>query len=81
MWQICGDTWCSGSKVASIQILLTMLQEHGTAIHDMDDGCFVIERIGIMSQYFMAASPKHPFHCICVMRCLSHLLDVTKVGW
>jgi hypothetical protein len=54
--------------------------ENGTAIQDADDSWFVVERIGIMSQYFMAASPKHPFLYICVMRCLSRLMDVTEVG-
>jgi hypothetical protein len=60
---------------------------NGTAIHgdDIDDhhdpdSWFVVERLGITSQYFMAASPKHPFLYICVMHCLSRLLDVTEVG-
>jgi hypothetical protein len=49
-------------------------------IDDSEDAWFVVERIGVMSQYFMAASPKHPYLYLCVMHCLSRLLEEKNVG-
>jgi hypothetical protein len=46
-----------------------------------DDAFFVVEQIGIMSQYFMAGSPKHPYFYLCVAICLERLLVlVNHVG-
>ena len=54
--------------------------QNGTAITDDDDSFFVIERIGTLSQYFMAASPKHPLIHIAITETLKRILEVTSIG-
>jgi hypothetical protein len=54
--------------------------ENATVITDDTDSWFVVERLGIISQYVMVATPKHPFMDIAVMHCLARLLDVASVG-
>jgi hypothetical protein len=45
-----------------------------------DDSFFVVEDAGVLSQYFMALSPKHPLAYFSVLQTLHRLLDVTNVG-
>jgi hypothetical protein len=52
----------------------------GKIIEDDDDAWFVVERIGIMSQYFMAASPKHPLIHVTLTTLLQRLLEVENIG-
>lgn len=33
---------------------------HGETISDLDESFFVVEHVGVLSQYFFAAAPKHP---------------------
>lgn len=54
--------------------------ENATIINDDDDAWFVVERIGIPSQYFMAASPRHPFMHLLVTVTLRRLMEVQNVG-
>ena len=49
-------------------------------IQDDDDAFFVVEELGVLSQYFMAASPKHPLMYLAVQNTLSRLLEVPHVG-
>lgn len=51
-----------------------------TIINGDDDSFFVVERIGVLSQYFMAASPKHPLLYLCVMQVFHRLMNVEAVG-
>jgi Glycosyltransferase sugar-binding region containing DXD motif len=54
--------------------------ENATAIRDDDEAWFVVERIGIPSQYFMASAPKHPLMHLLVTVTLRRLLEVQNVG-
>ena len=54
--------------------------QNGTSISDDDASFFVIERIGTLSQYFMAASPKHPLIHIAITETLKRILEVTSIG-
>ena len=49
---------------------------NGTAITDSDDAWFVVEQIGVLSQYFMAASPRHPLLHMCVTMTFSRLMNL-----
>lgn len=49
-------------------------------IKDDDDAFFVIEKLGVLSQYFIAASPKHPLMYLAVHLSLNRLLDLDHVG-
>ncbi len=41
----------------------------------------MVERIGVISQYFMASSPNHPFMFIALMQCLYRLVSfVDDIG-
>jgi mannosyltransferase OCH1-like enzyme len=51
-----------------------------TVIKDSDDAWFVIELIGVLSQYFMAALPKHPYVYIAILGLLHRVLDVKEIG-
>ena len=53
---------------------------NGSVIEDTDDAWFVVERIGTLSQYFMASSPKHPLMHLAVTVTLRRLLEVQKIG-
>ena len=52
---------------------------NGTVITDDDDSWFVVEQLGIMSQYFMAASPRHPFIHIALIQLFERLLQVDNI--
>lgn len=45
--------------------------------HNEDDGFFVIEQLGIVSQYFMALSPRHPLMYYAIQ---SALLNIWQAG-
>lgn len=49
-------------------------------IKDDDDAFFVIETLGVLSQYFMAVSPKHPLMYLAIHQSLHRLLAVDHVG-
>jgi hypothetical protein len=51
-----------------------------TIISADDDSFFVVERIGVLSQYFMAASPRHPLLYLSVLQVFHRLLEVDSVG-
>lgn len=51
-----------------------------TIISSNDDGFFVVERIGVLSQYFMATSPRHPLMFMAVQQAFSRLLDTNSIG-
>lgn len=52
---------------------------NGSVIQDDDDSWFVVEALGILSQYFMAASPRHPFIHIALMQLFERLLQVDNI--
>ena len=52
---------------------------NGDVIQDDDDSWFVVESLGIMSQYFMAASPRHPFIHIALIQLFERLLQVDNI--
>jgi hypothetical protein len=54
--------------------------ENGTVISDDDEAWFVVERIEIPSQYFMASAPQHPLMYLLVTVTLRRLLEVRTVG-
>ncbi len=47
---------------------------------DDDDAFFVIETLGVLSQYFMAVSPKHPLMYLCILLSLHRILAIDHVG-
>ena len=49
--------------------------QNGTAILDSDHAWFVVERTGILSQYFMAATPHHSLLYFCVHQALNRLFN------
>jgi Glycosyltransferase sugar-binding region containing DXD motif len=51
-----------------------------TIISSKDDGFFVVERIGVLSQYFIATSPRHPLMFIAVQQVFSRLLETDSIG-
>lgn len=52
---------------------------NGTVIKDDDDAWFVVERIGVLSQYFMATSPKHPIIFVALTTLMERLLEVENI--
>ena len=48
--------------------------------YDNDDSFFVVERIGVLSQYFMASSPGHPLMFTSVLQVFRRLMDVKSVA-
>jgi hypothetical protein len=53
---------------------------NGSVITAEDDSWYVVEGLGMMSQYFMASSPRHPFLHLCVSVLLGRLLWQPSVG-
>lgn len=45
-----------------------------------DDSFFVVENINLLSQYFMAVSPRHPLIFYAIQRSLANLLTVPDTG-
>jgi mannosyltransferase OCH1-like enzyme len=85
----------SGAAVADLWRLLVLWEYGGiytdldnapgkfwndTTIQPDDDAFFVVEHIGVLSQYFMAASPKHPLLYLAIQSVLHRLLEVEHVG-
>jgi len=52
-----------------------------TTIQPDDDAFFVMEKSGILSQYFMAARPRHPLLYLLVQQMLSRLLSLHDVDY
>ena len=53
--------------------------DNGNCIKDDDDAWFVVERIGVLSQYFMAASPRHPLIFVALAHLFQRLLEVENI--
>lgn len=51
-----------------------------STISNEDDAFFVIEKLGVLSQYFMAISPRHPLMYLAVHQSLHRVLDLDHVG-
>jgi hypothetical protein len=51
-----------------------------TIDYDHDEAFFVVESLGIQSQYFMVARPRHPLMYLLVQMTLLRLYEVTDVG-
>jgi hypothetical protein len=49
-------------------------------ISDQDDAFFVVEDSGVLSQYFMAVSPRHPLMYFAALHTLRRLMEVENVG-
>ena len=45
-----------------------------------DDAFFLVEHVEVLSQFFMAVSPKHPLMYLAVQATLLRLLEVVHVG-
>ena len=72
--------WEYGGIYTDIDNAPGPLFKNGTAITEEDDSFFVMERIGTLSQYFMAASPKHPLIHIATLETLKRIQEVESVG-
>jgi hypothetical protein len=53
---------------------------NGSVITAEDDSWYVVEGLRIMSQYFMASSPRHPFLHLCISQVLIRLMGTEFVG-
>lgn len=55
-----------------------------TFVHDTisprDDALFVVEQYHMLSQYFMAVSPRHPLMWYAIQRCLQNLWQLPDTG-
>jgi hypothetical protein len=51
-----------------------------TTITDDDDGFFVVEHSDLLSQYFMALSPRHPLMYYAIQQSLSNILRERDIG-
>jgi mannosyltransferase OCH1-like enzyme len=72
--------WEYGGVYTDIDNAPEPMFKNGTTISDDDDSFFVVERIGALSQYFMAASPKRPLIHIATTETRKRLLEVTNIG-
>lgn len=52
-----------------------------TTITDDDDGFFVVEHSDLLSQYFMALSPRHPLMYYAIQISLSNILREKDIGY
>ena len=52
---------------------------NGNSIDKDDQTFFVVESLGVMSQYFMASEPKHPLMYLLVQRIMKQVMDVTNL--
>ena len=50
--------------------------DKGRVISEDDQAWFVVERVGVLSQYFMAGIPHHPFFFVALTTCLSRLIHL-----
>lgn len=53
--------------------------ENATVITDDTDAWFVVERIGVLSQYFMAASPRHPLIHLALQVTIDRVLNIESI--
>jgi mannosyltransferase OCH1-like enzyme len=51
-----------------------------STLEGTDDAFFVVEQYHLLSQWFMAASPRHPLMYYAIQQCLSNLLAVPDTG-
>jgi len=70
--------WEYGGIYADIDTKPNLL--NATTITSKDDGFFVVEQYHMLSQYFMAVSPRHPIMFYTIHHVLSVLLDANDVG-
>jgi mannosyltransferase OCH1-like enzyme len=54
------------------------LFDKGRVISEEDQAWFVVERVGVLSQYFMAGIPRHPFFFVALTTCLSRLISMVE---
>jgi hypothetical protein len=52
--------------------------DKGRVILEDAQAWFVVERVGVLSQYFMAAIPHHPFFFVALTTCLSRLIHLVE---
>jgi mannosyltransferase OCH1-like enzyme len=52
--------------------------DDGRVISEDDQAWFVVERVGVLSQYFMAGIPHHPFFFVALTTCLSRLIRLVE---
>jgi hypothetical protein len=52
-----------------------------STITDNDDGFFVVEESALLSQYFLALSPKHPLMYYAIQQSLSNILRERDTGY
>ena len=50
-------------------------------ITDQDDGFFVVEHSDLLSQYFMALSPRHPLMYYAIQQSLTNILHERDIGY
>ena len=53
---------------------------NASSIHDDDDGYFILDRTSILSQWFIAVSPKHPLMYLTILEVLNNILQVPDTG-
>jgi Glycosyltransferase sugar-binding region containing DXD motif len=51
-----------------------------STLEDTDDAFFVVEQYHLLSQWFMATSPRHPLMYYAIQQCLTNLLAVPDTG-
>ena len=52
---------------------------NATTIRSFDDAWFIPEKLGVLAQYFMSSSPKHPLMFMTVHATLMRLMDLESV--
>jgi hypothetical protein len=53
---------------------------NATMITPDDDSFFVVESVGVISQYFMASSPRHPLMYFAIQQALLALIQANDIG-
>lgn len=54
---------------------------NASTITNEDDGFFIVEHSDLLSQYFLALSPKHPLMYYAIQQSLSNILREKDVGY
>jgi Glycosyltransferase sugar-binding region containing DXD motif len=70
--------WVYGGVYADIDTAPN--QFHADTIEPHYDGFFVVEQYHILSQYFMAVSPRHPLMYYAIQHALAHLMEAADTG-
>lgn len=67
--------WLYGGIYADFDTAPVAEKFNSTTIEDTDDGFFVVEQYHVLSQWFMAMSPRHPLMYYAIQTTLQNLLD------